>query len=369
MLKSVNPVAVYRLDAKFLAGIEEFKLALIALELEIPHDRVPVIGDTYHKRTLEAFHKSVAICKDYEQEIGDDKAFLTQVQEYFRTETDPWMRQSWIGNRARAKPSGFAGDFEMLIKLYEETTPATGLGGYLDLCILDLPLARAVRSRLAAARSYLLKEIDRRGTSVRILDIASGPCREYIDWPCLQSDKPIEVVALDNDPIAIEYVQKNIAAKLDGATKLNVVRYNALRTRNAKATVERFGRFDIIYSVGLFDYLTDEHLIGMFSGLRESLTDNGSLYIAFKDTQRYEKTPYQWHLDWFFYQRTEQDVFELYRMAGFDVSGIQTTRDATGIIINFISQHETSAIQRLDAGVPVKGTTKTPSRITADQQV
>jgi extracellular factor (EF) 3-hydroxypalmitic acid methyl ester biosynthesis protein len=279
------------------------------------------------------------------------------------------MRQSWIGNRARAKPSGFAGDFEMLIKLYEELTPATGLGGYLDLCILDLQLARAVRSRLAAARSYLLAEIDRRGTSVRILDIASGPCREYINWPSLPRDKPIEIVAMDNDPIAIEYVQTNIAAKLDDTTKLNVVRYNALRTRNSKATVERFGRFDIIYSVGLFDYLTDEHLIGMFTGLRDSLNDNGSMYIAFKDTEKYEKTPYQWHLDWFFYQRTVQDVLELYRQAGFDVNGIQMTRDATGIIINFISQHESSSIQRLDAASSLKGTTKIPSRITKDQLV
>ncbi len=369
MLKSVNHVTVSQLDSKFLAGIHEFRLALISLEREIPADRVPVIGDAFHERTLEAFNNSVAVCKEYEQQIGEDRAFLKQVQEYFRTETDPWMRQSWIGNRARAKPSGFAGDFEMLIKLYEQSTPATGLGGYLDLCILDLQLARAVRCRLSAARSYLLEEIDRRGTSVRILDIASGPCREYIDWPSLPSDKPIEVVALDNDPIAIEYVQKNIAAKLDGATKLNVVRYNALRTRNAKATVERFGRFDIIYSVGLFDYLTDEHLIGMFTGLRDSLNDQGSMYIAFKDTEQYEKTPYQWHLDWFFYQRTEQDVLELYRKAGFEVNGIRTTRDATGIIINFISHHESTEIQRLDAASSVKGTTKMPSRVTADQQI
>lgn len=360
MLKSTNTVSPAQLDSKFLAGVQEFQDAFTLLERDIPADSVPVKGDDFHQRTLDAFSESFDVCSAYEDHLGNNEPFLRQVQEYFRRETDPWMRQSWIGDRARSKPSGFAGDYEMLIKLYDEKTPALGLGGYIDLCILDLPLARAVRSRLAAAKNYLLDQIHRRGSGLRILDIASGPCREYNTWPELPADKPVEVVALDNDPVAIAYVQQHVAAKLKGPTRLNVARYNALRTRNAKATIEKFGRFDIIYSVGLFDYLTDDHLIGMFVGLRDSLNDNGSLYIAFKDREQYAKTPYQWHLDWFFYQRTEQDVLNLYRQAGFDVDAIQTTRDATGIIINFISQHRSATIQRVDAAESVKGRTSIP---------
>ena len=369
MLKSTNMLSPAQLDPGFLAGVEAFQDAFMTLEREIPADLTPVKGDDFHQRTLAAFNESFNVCSAYEDKLENDEPFLRQVQEYFRRETDPWMRQSWIGDRARAKPSGFAGDYEMLIKLYDEKTPAVGLGGYIDLCILDLPLARAVRSRLAAAKSYLLNEINGRGKGLRLLDIASGPCREYNAWPELPADTPVEIVALDNDPLAIAYVEQHVAAKLHGSTKLRVARYNALRTRNAKATVEKFGRFDIIYSVGLFDYLTDDHLIGMFVGLRDSLNDNGSLYIAFKDREQYAKTPYQWHLDWFFYQRTEQDVLNLYRQAGFDVDAIQTTRDATGIIINFISQHRSSSIQRVDSAESFKGRTSIPVPANSKQAV
>jgi SAM-dependent methyltransferase len=369
MLKSTITLSPAQLDPKFLAGVQEFQDAFMVLERDIPADLAPVKGDEFHQRTLKAFNESFSVCSAYEDKLENDVPFLRQVQEYFRRETDPWMRQSWIGDRARSKPSGFAGDYEMLIKLYEEKTPALGLGGYIDLCILDLPLARAVRSRLEAVKSYLLDKIKNRGTGLRILDIASGPCREYNTWPELPADKPVEVVAIDNDPIAIAYVEQQVAAKLKGSTRLSVARYNAMRTRNAKATVEKFGRFDIIYSVGLFDYLTDDHLIGMFVGLRDSLNDNGSLYIAFKDREQYSKTPYQWHLDWFFYQRTEQHVLDLYRQAGFDVDAIRTTRDATGIIINFISQHRSSAIQRLDSAEVVAGRTKTPVPAHAQQSI
>ncbi len=368
MLKSAILLPVSQLSRQFIDGMDDFKNALSSIQKDVPEDFPAEKGDAFHQRVLDAFNASVEVCSEYEKELGNDSPMLRQVQEFFRTETDPWMRQSWIGARARSKPSGFAGDYEMLIKLYEEATPVQGFGAYLDFCILDLPLARAVRSRLTAAKAYLLSEITERDCPLRILDVASGPCREYNDWPELPTCNSVEIVAMDNDPIAIDFVQKNVAAKLTGATKLNVVRYNALRTRNAQATIDRFGRFDIIYSVGLFDYLTDEHLIDVFSGLRGALNDNGSMYIAFKDTERYDKTPYQWHLDWFFFQRTYQDVLNLYAKAGFDLNGIRTTRDATGIIINFISKHHSQTMQRVDASSGLKGTSQVPTQVGSNQQ-
>jgi extracellular factor (EF) 3-hydroxypalmitic acid methyl ester biosynthesis protein len=184
------------------------------------------------------------------------------------------------------------------------------------------------------------------------LDIASGPCREFLNWP---PESSIDVVALDNDPIAIDYVQQSVAPQLPSGTNLQVHRYNALRTRNASATIKKFGSFDLIYSVGLFDYLSDRHLVDILSGLRDTLNPDGVLYIAFKDTRQYDKTPYQWHLDWFFFQRTHEDVLDLYRQAGFDVDAIETSRDETGIIINFISRPVRSRIERVDtAASPIR---------------
>ncbi|MCA9130026.1 MAG: hypothetical protein KDB22_23220, partial [Planctomycetales bacterium] len=164
--------------AAFNQGLRNFKERLIEFESKIPQDTIPCRGDEYHLQVLSAFDESQAFCRDFEIR-HDDTDIIVQAQQLFRRETDPWIRQSWIGNRARSKPSGFAGDYEMLVKLYDEATPARGLGGYLDLCILDLPLARAVRSRLASAREFLLSQILARGTDVRILAIPTRRCSEY----------------------------------------------------------------------------------------------------------------------------------------------------------------------------------------------
>ena len=334
----------------FLSSVEGFADSLSQLESEIPADQVPVHGDRWHQQVLAAFEKSQAACREFETTEGITQPQVLEAQKLFRDRTAHWMEQSWIAHRSRTKPSGFAGDYEMLVKLYEEATPACGLGGYIDLCILDLPLARAVRARMASVRSFLLTELGRRDgdAPVRILDIASGPCREFLDWPAASSQR-VEVVALDNDPQAIDYVSQHVKPQLPDSTTMSMNRYNALRTRSAENTIRHFGKFDVIYSVGLCDYLTDEHLVGLLHGWGETLNEQGVLYIAFKDTEQYDQTPYQWHLDWFFYQRTLQDVLRLYEQAGFNVHAMDTVRDATQIIVNFVARKVPGAIVRLDS--------------------
>ena len=50
----------------------------------------------------------------------------------------------------------------------------------------------------------------------------------------------------------------------------------------------------------------------------------------------YDKTIYQWHFDWHFLQRTEEDCWNLFAEAGYDSEQITVTRDETGIIMNFV---------------------------------
>jgi extracellular factor (EF) 3-hydroxypalmitic acid methyl ester biosynthesis protein len=331
----------------FSGSVAALKSALQQVQSEIAPTAAPTLNDSYHQRVLAAFEQSRLDCGAFEREQGEDRSFLSEVQKNFLAQTNDEFSQAWIGNRARTKPNGFVGDYEMLIKLYDEKTPATGLGGYLDLCISDLPLARAVRTRLKGAREFLIGEISRRKGTVRVLDVASGPCREYHDWPRF-TEQQVEVVAMDTDPQALDYVQTNVCPNVTEGTTLKPVRYNALRTSVASATIRQFGKFDVIYSVGLCDYLTDEQLVRMFGAWKETLNEGGVMYVAFKDCQRYDHTPYQWHLDWYFYQRTREEAVQLFAQAGIPENEMEITRDETGIIINFIYRSPKASHQRID---------------------
>lgn len=339
---------VQEVDRFFSEEVKVFQQQLAELDSQIDGDAEPVRNDSIHRRVLAAFEESQAACARFESKHADDAQLIKDVQHGFREETAEWFDRSWIAHRARSKPSGFAGDYEMLIKLYEEATPALGLGGYLDLCILDLPLARAVRARMKAAREFLTKEMSGRYGTIRVLDIACGPCREYLNWPDGIPQGNVEIIAMDNDPQALEYVNTHVTCQLPPALDLQATRYNALRTRSAETTIRKFGKFDIVYSVGLFDYLPDDLLIDILAAQPKTLNEGGVVYIGFKDTERYDKTPYQWHLDWFFFQRTKEDCLRLYERAGIRADTVETTRDDTGIIINFISRRPASGYVRTD---------------------
>ena len=330
-----SAAVVARVDRFFADDVAKYCRDLAALEELIGPDAIPEKGDRMHDRVQEAFLESQDACRRFEVEMGDEPAVIKDAQRDFRAATDRWFDRSWIAHRSRTKPSGFPGDYEMLLGLYRESTPARGIGGYLDLCILDLPLARAVRARLQTARHFLLQETDGHGENFRVLDVASGPCSEYLNWPPRENGL-LEIVAMDTDPHSIDYVTNSVVPQLPERVRLLPVRYNALRTRNADVTVDKFGRFDLIYSVGLCDYLSDDCLIEMLRAWRQTLNSDGTLYVAFKDAERYPKQPYQWHLDWYFFQRTLQDCQRLYELAGFDVAEIDMQRDATGIIMNFV---------------------------------
>jgi extracellular factor (EF) 3-hydroxypalmitic acid methyl ester biosynthesis protein len=331
----------------FSSSVADLRNTLKQLSAEIPADAVPQRGDGYHQRTLAAFEQSRIDCGEFSRQHADDPAFIKETQKNFLDQTNPEFMQSWYAQRARTKPNGFVGDYDMLSKIYDEKTPAAGLGGYLDICLGDLTLPCAVRGRLKAAKAFLVEEIGGRTGKVRVLDVASGPCREYLDWPRF-TNQEVEVVAMDTDPQALSFVQTNVCPIVTEGTTLTPVRYNALRTSVAASTIRQFGKFDIIYSVGLCDYLTDEQLIRMFIAWKETLNEGGTMFVAFKDCERYDHTPYQWHLDWYFYQRTREDSIKLFEQAGIAENEMQITRDETGVILNFVYRSPSPAYRRVD---------------------
>jgi extracellular factor (EF) 3-hydroxypalmitic acid methyl ester biosynthesis protein len=338
-----------QVSSPFMRELNTFTRDLELIEKDIEASGKSDIDEALYSRLSDSIQSSIEACREFEHAHSGDKELILKQQKLFRERIYPFFRKCWSANRAMTKPTGFPGDYEMLCKIYGDDRESSGIGIYLEHLFMELPLAWAVRGRLEMSKKFLVDEVRSRGRDqepIRILDIASGPCREYFDWP---SNLPaIDVLAMDSDPRAIEYVMTTIAPRLPNPSRISNIQYNAFRTRSSEATIQKFGRFDIIYSVGLCDYLTDEVLIKLLSAWHETLSDNGVLFVAFKDTTRYDQTIYQWHLDWFFYQRTVMDVLDLYEQAGFDLGNIETCRDETGIITGFFTRRDRVRQLRVD---------------------
>jgi extracellular factor (EF) 3-hydroxypalmitic acid methyl ester biosynthesis protein len=183
---------------------------------------------------------------------------------------------------------------------------------------------------------------------VTILNVACGACRELTTGFEAVADREIELTLVDNDPLALEFVQNNVAGQVPGNIDIHYVRYNALRMTNARVNVERFNRNDIIYSVGLCDYIPDDYLVPILKGWRESVAEGGVVYVAFKDMALYNTAEYQWLVDWYFFQRTADECFELFVKAGFDPRQIEITRSETAVIVNYAARTAAPSFIRID---------------------
>jgi hypothetical protein len=346
-------------DDFFHGSVPRFAAALADLEQRVPADALPT-DEGLVTELAERIHDSLSDCSQLEKEIVDEPELLKEVQQRYRKTIWPWFGKSWFMQRALDKPRGYPGDFELLTAIYDGRTRSLGLGGYFDRYFLSTTLAQAVVSRMYAVRNFLMAELDLHQGDIHVLNVASGACREYtLDFRPTNSRR-VDVTCIDNDTGALDFVRDRVAPRLPGHVKLSYVRYNALRMVSPEQNVKRFGRPDILYSVGLCDYIPDKYLVPMLRAWRETVSETGAVYVAFKDCELYDKSVYQWLVDWYFFQRTEEECRRLFIEAGYDPATLAETRDGTGVIINFVGRAAAAVPVRVDGSEPLPRAPQVP---------
>jgi len=288
--------------------------------------------------TEKALNDVVYICEEFEQGVKD-KDIIRKARIEFREKTNPMLSKSYCINRARTWPQGQQGDYKTLEYAYKNTPLSEGLGYYLDLYFLNLDLAHAVRNRIIKLEDILRDEMLKR-QQPSILNIACGSCREVFELaPVIEkSGAKFTCIDLDNDALSFaanRLSYTNISPLISNQVKLR--KYNALRMFDHELNMSEFGKQDIIYSVGFFDYLRSDFLANMFQALYKSLNPGGILITSFKDASRYRHQDYHWLVDWDgFLQRTEEDFRSIFSEAQIPFSAISEMREESGVIVFYV---------------------------------
>lgn len=295
------------------------------------------VDETLYRELEQETECCLAGCAELQRCLGADSPELASARHRFQQAIRPWYEQSPLMRHAQEKPYGYAGDYEMLISIYENRRLGRGIGAYLDHYFLNTELGRAVPIRLRDIQMFLLKEAERREGEIQVLDVACGPAREYSHGFFLPTHCTYEVTLIDQDESALNYVRQQVMPYVPANVHMHPIRHNALRMMSGSSNRRHFGEVDILYSVGLCDYIPDNILVKLLRGWRETLAPGGVLYVAFKDCLRYNPLRYQWLVDWHFFSRTEQDCRILFEQAGYDPECIEMSRDHDlGAIMNFV---------------------------------
>lgn len=290
------------------------------------------------KATKKAISEVLYICEEFEQRVKDQD-IIRDARIEFREKTNPILSKSFFINRVRTWPQGYQGDYKTLEGAYRNIPLSEGIGYYLDLYLLNLPLAHAVRNRLKKLKEILRNELlDRQKPSV--LNIACGSCREVFELaPEIEkSGAKITCIDLDNDALSFaanRLSYTNISTLT--SDQVNLHKYNALRMFDNELNMNEFGKQDIIYSVGFFDYLPSDFLVNMLKALYNLLNPKGILISSFKDATRYRHQDFHWIVDWDgFLQRSEEDFRSIFFDAEIPDSAISEMREDSGTIVFYV---------------------------------
>ena len=247
-----------------------------------------------------------------------------RAREWALRQVDRFLMRAPILHRARHKPFGYPGDYEVMNFIYGESFDgATLFARAVSLAFTHTRAARAVRYRKDLVKRQLAALLQRRAGSsapVRVLSIAAGPAQELCELldELPELPAPVEVVLFEQDKNALTHawrrLQARVEARFTGAVRLTFLHDSIKRLLREPGLFTRFGRFDLVYSCGLYDYLAQRTAVVLTRHLSEATAPGGQLLVA-----NMVDHPTRWimehHLEWPLIYRTREELLDIARRA------------------------------------------------------
>ena len=248
-----------------------------------------------------------------------DKKSYDIYQHYFHQMLEPLLgRGIEINDHIYKKPLGYPGDYMVQNYILDyhkgrylgHTTYQKLINHY----TCNIPISRSNVRRKDFFKSKVLELLERKDCT-RILSVASGPVRELIELTREgKIVKPLIFKCIDFEERTLCYI-KNEIEKIDEKKrqllKIEYIRKNIPALIRDKKLKEEVGKHDMIYSSGLFDYLTDglaSRFIQLLYGL---LSKDGTLIICNASLKNDGLRAYYELLgNWVFYHRTKEQLLE-----------------------------------------------------------
>jgi SAM-dependent methyltransferase len=253
------------------------------------------------------------------REIADEEG-VAAAREWSRRHLDDFLMESPACHRARHKPFGYPGDYELMNFMYaDEFVGATLFARAMQLAFNQGPAARAVRAR----KDFMKRELEallatRAGsqTPVRVLSIAAGPAQEFVE---LLDDArplpvPLEIVLFEQDKNALAHAWRRLqvcaASRSHPGVRLTFLHDSVKRLLRDEKLFAPFGSFDLVYSCGLYDYLQHRTSVILTRHLARALAPGGRLLLA-NMVDHATRWVMEFHLDWPLVYRTHADLLRI----------------------------------------------------------
>ncbi len=249
-------------------------------------------------------------------DVTADRKRLEAVKEYTELVLTPELNHGPVWRRSYFKPAGYPGDFEIMNYVYDWQREGSDVYSQL-MHRIGLDVAECIGTRMHVVRKVIGDVIRARAEGappVGILSLGCGSAREvqlHLQDP-EAPNAPVQFTLIDQEQNALAYAYDKaypltLSAKpLAKVQALNVSFTDVLR---GGTWLNEVGPQDLIYSLGLIDYLIDRRARALAARLYERLAPGGLLIIGnMNETELSNLWPMEFVTDWHLFYRTERDM-------------------------------------------------------------
>lgn len=276
----------------------------------------------YSNLLVDALNRNIISEPEREKAIGA----------YVFRETFSLFMMSSILDRSFAKPRGYAGDYFTLELIYRNHPVGDGrLGPLIDKWALNLPAAQAVQNR----REFLTSAIKdiysnwNKEWAMPVTSLASGPARELFDLFGEPSPPYLHMTCIDIDSEALSFTSET-AFDIDISKHMNFCQDNLIHLAKGRGKTVLMPQ-QIIYSVGLIDYLGDDEVVDLLNWIFDNLLPGGQTIIGNFDVSNPNKLFMDHILEWELIHRSSSDLKRLFEKSNFQNSQVTVHSEDAGV--------------------------------------
>jgi extracellular factor (EF) 3-hydroxypalmitic acid methyl ester biosynthesis protein len=268
--------------------------------------------------TVEGFRDFCALFHEVLYDEVDNERVREELGRRVQQELLPYILLTDTAHRFYAKPRGYAGDYWMIELVYRnEPAGRSPVGRLIDRCVLETTASRSCRNRRGLLTEEIVKAIEaRQGPAAEVTSLACGPAREVFDaFADLDDPTTLHANLLDIDYQALAFVADEIAAA--GLRKqVSLVNGNLVRLALGKAHTDIADQ-DLVYSIGLIDYFSDDLVVRLMNLIHSMLRPGGRVILGNMHPRNTSRALMDHVLDWELFHRTEEDMDRLYETSAF----------------------------------------------------
>jgi extracellular factor (EF) 3-hydroxypalmitic acid methyl ester biosynthesis protein len=217
--------------------------------------------------------------------------------------------RGWMIERARHKPRGYAGDYELLGRMYCNTRCDDPLGSLIDRYFQEDAAPNAVRNRMRLMRDWIVQGVRQRpAMKIAVVGSAFGlEVRDALLDLTPQERTQVSITLLDLDPAAIAFARQQLANLLR-PEQLVAQSVNLFRMPRRPQLAAPLVGIDLLLCPGIFDYLDDVAADQMLRLFWDTLAQGGRMTVMQLAPHNPSRALMEWIGNWHLIYREEAEL-------------------------------------------------------------